>query len=791
MVLFLALGCLETSRSIFYAKPSILFEAVVCMGSVVLIMKWINGLKHNQERNITLFWIFTFLISMIAHYHGNTGYFDHSEDTFYFGYINALFEGIIVARIPKLSYRTTFSASAAIIRAIVIPPKDKSLLIVQSLCFCFIVFLDFDKEKHDKGLFGSYFHYKEQLVKFKNLVAQDIPEGIVIITQDLTACLFMNSYFRVLINEKSNSLTSDIRSHLHKFLLQENLPDSQEDNSPTQNQPDMTLLSFLSTEISSQNSHKRFSCNVSYKRPQETELSFPSNNPLHQVFEVKILHTVWDEMASLAIIFHDITQQQTIMSLKVADMHKDKILATVSHELRTPLNSILGMVQIMLKQVQDQELRHYLNICKNSGNLLLGLVNSILDLNQIRAKKFKLVPEKVELRTLLKDIIHLFEVQCSHKGIYLKTKVSPFAPIYLITDKNRLSQVFINLLGNALKFTNSGGITISVNNVADRKEYLEFSVEDTGIGIKKEDQYKLFKMFGKLEQEDTNVNHQGVGLGLTISDSLVRLLGNSDIEDGGRIKLESEYEKGCKFSFWIRKNIEQIPHEEEPLSFESPTSSVMNTSSPRTSPFKEDEIPDKVKSHLFQLKRSNTLQMLNLSALMNSRISSTLTGSLGFPPSLQASPSKSKGFNCDNTIKSKEGLPCVLVVDDNSLNIMVAENLIASHKCQVKTALTGHAAINLLLNNNHNTEPIKLILMDCQMPIMDGYETTKTITGLMKEKKIPEIPIVALTANDSEADKDVCRKAGMSGYLSKPLKDKDLDKILKKYCQTTSIGKFE
>jgi len=174
----------------------------------------------------------------------------------------------------------------------------------------------------------------------------------------------------------------------------------------------------------------------------------------------------WDEKPALYIILHDITQQNTILQLKIAANHqKDKILATVSHELRTPLNSMLGMVQIMQERIKDKELQHYLKICNNSGYLLLGLVNSILDLNLIRANKLKLSPQTISLKDFLQEIKELFDFQCQQKTIYLQTKISPLLPKQITTDKNRLSQIFINLIGNALKFTSRGGIMIPSMNI--------------------------------------------------------------------------------------------------------------------------------------------------------------------------------------------------------------------------------------------------------------------------------------------------------------------------------------
>ena len=706
---------------------------------------------------MTIFWTALYFIGMNIHFQNSTGYFNSAEDAFHFGTVNAIFEALIYSRIPKLSYRVGFFTCNAVVRAIFMPPKDKSLLNIQAFSIFFAVFLDWDKEKLDKNLFKSYFNYKQQLLQFKNLVSQDIPEGIVIITKDLKECLYMNNFFKKLTGSEN---PKEITPELDHFVLQEFV--AAEGSTVKQ-----TLLDFLVTEVKNDDSlsdpeNKKF-CNVVYQKP---------GTPNNHVFEAKIIHIMWDEKPSIALIFHDITQQQTIISLKLADSHKDKILATVSHELRTPLNSILGMVQIMMKQVNDETLRHYLDICKNSGNLLLGLVNSILDLNQIRANKLKLSPERIELRVFLKDIMHLFEFQCAQKGIYLKLKLSALVPVYITTDKNRLSQIFINLLGNALKFTNKGGLTIRAGQVQGQSE-IEFSVEDTGIGIKEEDKGKLFKLFGKLDQENNpNMNLHGIGLGLMISDNLARLLNE---EEGEGIKLESEYGKGSKFSFKIKtclsgevNNVPLLQNMEGVEEYGGHAS---------LSPIRESadvgDVSHKMKNYVSLLPKLRAFQPIEA-------IKSPLEHPIGRNKS--SSFQRLMNPHAPNSKNTKTaGGPFVLIVDDNPLNIMVAEHLVAMHKIPVKSVLSGHAALDMVLNNNHKEEPIRLILMDCQMPIMDGFQTTKSLKGFMRLGKIPEIPIVALTANDSEGDKDICKEAGMSGYLAKPLKHQELSMVLKKY----------
>ena len=273
------------------------------------------------------------------------------------------------------------------------------------------------------------------------------------------------------------------------------------------------------------------------------------------MFEVILTKIKWDKEDAVVVVLTDITYQENLIALKLSDDNKDKVIATVSHELRTPLNGIIGILEIVEKRVEDQSLMEYLGLCKDNAHLLLSLVNSLLDLQQIRQGKLKLNPMKVDIAKTLKDITQLFVFQCTHKNIYLKVKIDQNVPKTVYTDENRLKQIFINLIGNALKFTMTGGITVEVAQDPDEHQTLQLSVCDTGIGIKEEDQGKLFKMYGKLD-DSKNVNKNGVGLGLTISDTLANILSGKERERG--IEVTSIYGQGSRFWFRIIKDLRSV-----------------------------------------------------------------------------------------------------------------------------------------------------------------------------------------------------------------------------------------
>jgi len=668
------------------------------------------------------------------------------------------------------------SLTLLVFRIVIIPAYNKANLPMHIFALLFSIFLDVDRDKKDQKLFGSYFYSQKQLSRFKDLVASNIPDGIVIITKDFQDCLFTNDSFKELTEDECSR---DFGSCLERFLIEEVPLDpsigTESNLSSCYTSNKQTLLAFLANYRQNEQQYRHLRnkplCNVSYMKNMKVMDMDESQNSFREVFnqtelsfEVKVISLIWEEKPAIAIIFHDITQQNTILRLKIAaNIQKDRLLATVSHELRTPLNSILGMIQIMLQATKDADILYYLKICSNSGHLLLGLINSILDMNLIRANKLKLYTEAVDIREFLQDITKLFEFQCSQKSIFLKSMLAPNVPKSVVTDKNRLSQIFINLIGNALKFTQQGGISVSVKGYGNKREYIEISVEDTGVGIKEEDQNKLFKMFGKLEHEKggTIVNSQGVGLGLTISNNLAKLLCDNNKELEG-IKVHSEYKKGSKFTFIIKANLE--PVQTTPI---IPNSSLDISCNLATEYLDEGDMNEKSLSEYLSPIRKRTFFDISRNNFLNK----TAT----------FSPKRSLISRKASTSGPSFPSPCVLIVDDNPLNLKVAEFFVKRQMLATKTALYGQVAIDIVMNNDHYRSPIVLILMDLQMPVMDGYQTTRKLRELMEAEEIPLIPIVALTANNTEADRIACLQAGMADHLGKPLKEIDLTKILKKY----------
>jgi len=484
-------------------------------------------------------------------------------------------------------------------------------------------------------------------------------------------------------------------------------------------------------------------CNYSYFNPEHKEIK--------KLYFATSFPFFWDGNEAVTLLLDDITDQESIISLKIADENKDRALSTVSHELRTPISVILNMLGMAEKYVNNPELFRYFDICKSNAGLLLNLVNSILDLNQIRAGKIKITKEDIDIREILYGIISMFELPCSQKGIQIKLQLDHGLPHHLHTDKNRFRQIIINLVSNALKFTFKGSITIGANLDSEDHTKVWFWVQDTGIGIKDEDKSKLFKAFGKLE-DSANINTGGVGLGLSISNRLVKLL--NDNEPDSFILLESEYGKGSKFMFYLRRTISiKSIHEEDANGIEEFEANLLvDTQLPHS--LLEGMTPGLNKD--IQLRRFDAFPSLH---------------SIENPHEIHISLNSKLEIASLTLDRGKR----VLLVDDNPFNLLFPCEIFKQKGWDCVVAHNGKEAIDIIQENHKS---IDLVLMDCEMPILDGFEATSILKEKMYKKEITNIPIYALSANDSEQDKQRCKNIGMDGYIMKPLNENEINRIL-------------
>ena len=505
-----------------------------------------------------------------------------------------------------------------------------------------------------------------------------------------------------------------------------------------------------------------------------------------------------------------------------ASQAKSDFVANISHEIRTPMNGVLGMLEMLKEDGLSEQQYHYLKLANSSANSLMNLINDILDFSKIEAGKLDIDNHTFDVVTVCSDMISSLALHGQRKGLEIFLDTKDVIDRMVIGDSHRLKQILINLVNNAFKFTHRGEVSLTVGSkyITDSKLLMSFTIKDTGIGIAPENIDKLFEVFTQ-EDSSTTRHFGGTGLGLSICKKLAQLMGgnitvisekgagstftatvelhvaqekklNTGIELATSINVaaliarDNVYQNVCDLLLLTCKvnaeNIIRLDYFSEHKEFEADLLLI------------DDEHPqiDALIDHCKQFNKKYVLILRDMvtdkpskmvlpegshilnKPLTQDQFSYKLASLFGASSEFIITPPK--GLT-EEQVEPDLSAYHILLVDDNMINIEVAKAILKRTKVKITCASDGIEALEALKENTE--QAFDVILMDCQMPNLNGYDTTSEIRNSRAGVDYTHIPIIAMTASAMEGDRERCLAAGMNDYITKPIKPQTLkDKLI-------------